>query len=71
MQHSCNSIHSHYKMPERTITEGGAKRHSPGPIGRDIHDPACELLRIYIPRTLVNKGIKKGRGTVGPRPSGN
>jgi hypothetical protein len=35
---------------------GGQKRHSPGPIGRDIQDRGYELPRTPLPRTLVNKG---------------
>jgi hypothetical protein len=27
-----------------------------------MHDPANELRRISLPRTSVNKGIRKGRG---------
>jgi hypothetical protein len=49
------SIHSRYRMPERSIAEGGAKRHSHGPLGTDIHDPESELPRTPIPRTRVNR----------------
>jgi len=33
-----------------------------------MHDPASELRRINLPRTPVNKGIRKGRGVVAPAP---
>ena len=36
--------------------------------GGSMHDPASELLRIYLPRTWVNKGKKKGRGCHCPGP---
>jgi hypothetical protein len=32
--------------------------------------PKGEVRRILIPRTSVNKGIRKGKGTVGPRTNG-
>ena len=31
-----------------------------------MQDPACELRRIPIPRTPVNKGKRKGRGATAP-----
>src|SRR5215211_7751579 len=34
-----------------------------------MHDPANGFRRIPLPRTTVNKGIKKGRGVEQPRPS--
>jgi hypothetical protein len=35
-----------------------------------MHYPACELPRIPIPRTSVNKGKRKGRSLkIKPRPS--
>src|SRR5215208_6098724 len=36
--------------------------------GRAMQDLGYELPRIPIPRTPVNKGIKKGRSPAGPRP---
>src|SRR5215211_2574958 len=43
--------------------------------GRFMHDPGCELRRIHLPRTWVNKGRKKqlswmSRGKVVRRPPG-
>jgi len=33
-----------------------------------MQDPACELPRIPIPRTWVNRGtVRRGRGPVGPQ----
>ena len=34
-----------------------------------MQDPASELLRIPLPRTWVNKGMKKGRSPIDPDPS--
>jgi hypothetical protein len=41
-----------YHMPEMP--------HCPTPIGKDIQDRGYGLPRIYLPRTPLNKGKKKG-----------
>src|SRR5215203_2728948 len=51
-------------MPARTIAEGGARLHSPGPRGRDIQDSVCELPRIPIPRRWVNKALSDALGSL-------
>jgi hypothetical protein len=56
------SMHWCSKMPAVHPYRGGATWHIPGPIRRDIHDPASELPRIPIPRTGMNKDKKEGRG---------
>jgi|SRR5215207_1073560 len=40
----------------------GYRGHHHGSHGRSMHDAACELRRITIPRTSVNKGKKEGPG---------
>src|SRR5215218_212487 len=54
------------RAPVRRACPRGAIIHPRGLIS--IGPALCELLRITLPRTPVNKGIKKGRSVV-PRPS--
>jgi hypothetical protein len=47
---------------------GCLERVSLGRLGVGTQDLACEVRRIPLPRTSVNKGNKKGRSPAGPRP---
>src|SRR5215211_3595561 len=50
---------------DRPSASGGVKLGT-GPIRMDVRDRGYELPRIPILRTLVNKGIRKGRGSYAP-----
>ena len=55
-----------YALPRHVLSTRVAQEF-PGAIlttsgGPSMHDPASELLRILLPRTPVNKGMKKKEG---------
>jgi len=57
------------RSQENSYGNGGATRTSENSVmAKFVEFLTCELPRISIPRTPVNKGIKKGRSVV-PRPS--
>src|SRR5215208_4426165 len=62
--HACNVLlHASY------ASRSSISQLCHGPIGRDIQDRESEVPRIPIPRTPLNKGIRKGQGCFELRPS--
>src|SRR5215218_1851497 len=55
------STQTHYILWKHPILETGAMPLSPTPIGTDIQDREYVLPGIPLPRTPVNKDVKKGR----------
>src|SRR5215208_143767 len=61
-----------HSTPVHVVLEGSAQEARERMLGRQqtgsMQDPANGLRRISLPRTPVNKGIRKGRGCSKPRP---